>query len=249
VVAGENATNSKTPLRDAAETPIDDRVKVERLTVLGMLASRLSGELRQPLSVMRNAVYYMNQHLDPKLDDKERRHLGILLVEMENMNSIIANLTGLTASGRIERQDVEVEVLVATAMDRIVRPGRVTYSVTVPPGITVFCDPFGVSLALRDIINNAIEALAGAGRVDVLCRQTPVETTIEVTDDGPGMSEEVRARAFEPMFTTSPHRVGIGLTVAQRLVGASAGAIEIRSAPAKGTTVLIRFPRHGTTWP
>jgi signal transduction histidine kinase len=58
------------------------------------------------------------------------------------------------------------------------------------------------------------------------------------------MSEEVRARVFEPLFTTSSQRGGIGLTVAQRLVGACGGTIAVESTPGAGTTVTLTFPRH-----
>jgi signal transduction histidine kinase len=57
------------------------------------------------------------------------------------------------------------------------------------------------------------------------------------------MSDKTRQRAFEPLFSTSPHRTGLGLTVTRTTVGANGGSIEIESRPGAGTTVTLRFPR------
>jgi signal transduction histidine kinase len=218
--------------------------RVQELAVVGRLASRLSGEMRQPLSVIRNAVYFLNLHSGTDLDEKGRRHLTYLLRAVEEMNSIVSNLATLAGAEVPHRQVTDVEVLVAAALGRVeTRPG-VTIETAVDPGAVLFGDPSQIRLALTNIINNSIEALPGEGRIRIVCRHAGRETRIVISDNGPGMPEEVRARVFEPLFTTSSHRVGIGLTVAQRLVGASGGTIEIESALGAGTTVTLSFPRH-----
>ena len=109
---------------------------------------------------------------------------------------------------------------------------------------TGFGDPSQIRRALTNIIDNSIQAMPGDGRIRIVCQHAGRETRIVISDNGPGMSEEVRARVFEPLFTTSSHRVGIGLTVAQRLVGACGGTIAVESTPGAGTTVTLTFPRH-----
>jgi signal transduction histidine kinase len=66
---------------------------------------------------------------------------------------------------------------------------------------------------------------------------------IEVADDGPGMAEDVRARAFDPFFTTrAPYRVGLGLTAVFSFALRHRGRADIASAPRAGTRVTIRLP-------
>jgi signal transduction histidine kinase len=218
--------------------------RVEELAAVGRLASRLSGEMRQPLSVMRNAVYFLNLHSGMDIDEKARRHLTFLLRAGEEINSIALNLATLAGTEVADRQATDVEVLVAAALDRVQTRWGVFIETAVDPGAALFGDPSQIRRALTNIIDNSIQALPGEGRVRVVCRHAGRETRIVISDNGPGMSEEVRARVFEPLFTTSSHRLGIGLTVAQRLVGASGGTIAVESTPGAGTTVTLSFPRH-----
>ncbi len=218
--------------------------RVEELAAVGHLASRLSGEMRQPLSVMRNAVYFLNIHSGADMDEKARRHLTYLLRAVEEVNNIASNLETLAGTEVADRQVADVEVLVAAALGRVQTRSEVSIETAVDPGAVLFCDSSQIRRALTNIIDNGIQALPGEGRIRIVCQHADRETRIVISDNGPGMSEEVRARAFEPLFTTSSHRVGIGLTVAQRLVGVCGGRIEIQSSPGAGTTVTLTFPRH-----
>jgi len=68
---------------------------------------------------------------------------------------------------------------------------------------------------------------------------------VEIEDTGRGMDEQERRRALEPFFTTRPTGSGLGLTLVQSLVQARRGELEIRSAPGRGTRVLVRLPEAG----
>ncbi len=83
----------------------------ESLLVIGLLSSRLSGELRQPLGVIRNALYFLDIHLGTTTDDKARRHLGIMLREIESVATIVSNLASLTSVQPTKRDPSDVEVI------------------------------------------------------------------------------------------------------------------------------------------
>jgi signal transduction histidine kinase len=218
--------------------------RVEKLALAGFLSSRLAGEMRQSLSVMRAAVYFLNSHFGTELDDKARRHLSFLLQEVEEMGGIASNLGSLVGNEISDRQVVHVDVLVSAALDRVQsRPG-VTIETALDPDAVLFGDPTQIQLALTNIVNNSLQAVHGEGRIRIVCQNVVRETRVVISDNGVGMPEGVRGRVFEPFFTTSPHRVGIGLTVAQRMVGACGGTIAIESTPGVGTTVTLSFPRY-----
>ncbi len=218
--------------------------RTEQLVLLGRLAGRLSGVLRQPLSVLRNAVYYVNLHAGPEMDQKVRRHLSLALGAVEEIAELVANLDGLVNNQSYERSEVELAAVVGAALDRVVWPESVRVEVIARPELTVWCDPHRLRLALTNIIRNSIEALPDGGRVTLVADQDEQETFIEVADTGPGMDEAVQARAFEPLFSTCPGRLGIGLTVARQLVGACGGWIELAKPHGPGMRVRLRFPRH-----
>jgi len=231
-------------LRATAPGATSAPARVEELSLAGRLASRLSGETRQPLSVLRNVAYFLNLHLGESLDDKTRHHLALLLRSVEDLDGLVTNLAALTGVNHAVRQTADVRVLVDAALGRVhTRPG-VTVETALAPEAALFCDPVQVRQALTNVIQNSVEAMPAHGRIRIVCRNVGPETRVTIADNGLGMSDEVRARVFEPFFTTASHRVGIGLTAALRLVGASGGTVGIESTPGVGTTVTLTFPRH-----
>lgn len=125
-----------------------------------------------------------------------------------------------------------------------------------------------VSEAIEAILRNARESLAGGGTVSIRTYQVSLDdlevddlragqySRISISDSGPGMDEETRARCMEPFFTTRSRDPrtglglngrGLGLTRAYAIVRALSGAITIESRPGHGTTVSIYLPVHRTS--
>jgi PAS domain S-box-containing protein len=97
--------------------------------------------------------------------------------------------------------------------------------------------------ALLNLVQNALDAMAGGGTLRILTTAEPNQVSVAVTDDGIGMSEEVRERAFEPFFTTKGvNGTGLGLAEVYGIARRHRGRAEIDSAPGQGTTVRLIFP-------
>jgi PAS domain S-box-containing protein len=97
--------------------------------------------------------------------------------------------------------------------------------------------------ALTNLIFNSVDAMPEGGRIVIRVHARDGQSILEVADDGIGMTEEVRARMFEPFFTTKGvSGNGLGLSMVYGIVSRHKGTIEVVSAPARGTTVQMRFP-------
>jgi CheY-like chemotaxis protein len=97
--------------------------------------------------------------------------------------------------------------------------------------------------ALLNLVQNALDAMAGGGTLRIRTTATANEVGVEVTDTGTGMSPEVRERAFEPFFTTKGvNGTGLGLAEVYGIARRHRGRAEIQSAPGQGTTVRLVFP-------
>jgi PAS domain S-box-containing protein len=106
--------------------------------------------------------------------------------------------------------------------------------------------------ALLNLVQNALDAMAGGGTLRIDTVLTPIEASVSVTDTGTGMSAEVRERAFEPFFTTKGvNGTGLGLAEVYGIARRHRGRAEIESAPGEGTTVRLVFPpgAPGTSTP
>jgi signal transduction histidine kinase len=122
--------------------------------------------------------------------------------------------------------------------DRVAIDNRVSGSI---PRVVV--DRSLITRALANIVENALHAMPGAGRLGIEAITEQDFVSIAVRDTGVGMDEEALARVFEPYFSTKAAGTGLGLPIAQRNVEASGGTIEVASVKGHGTTVTMRLPR------
>jgi len=105
---------------------------------------------------------------------------------------------------------------------------------------TVDGDQTGLCEILTSLITNSVEAMPHGGTITISTRAENNKVVLKVSDDGEGMSEEVRSRCFEPFFSTKGEgSVGMGLTVVSKLVRRHGGTIDLQSTPGHGTTVSI----------
>jgi C4-dicarboxylate-specific signal transduction histidine kinase len=89
---------------------------------------------------------------------------------------------------------------------------------------------------------DAAEAAGAGGRVEIRLAGDGQSAEASVSDSGPGISPEARARLFEPFFTTKDHGTGLGLAVSQAIARAHRGSIEVDEAPAGGARFTLRLP-------
>ncbi len=108
----------------------------------------------------------------------------------------------------------------------------------------VEADPGQLEQLLLNLAVNARDAMPDGGKLTIAVRPQENAAVLEVTDTGVGMPPEVKERIFEPFFTTKPagKGTGLGLFTVFGIVRESAGTIDVRSAPGKGTTFEVRFP-------
>jgi CheY-like chemotaxis protein len=97
--------------------------------------------------------------------------------------------------------------------------------------------------ALLNLVQNALDAMAGGGTLRIVTQLTPTEASVSVSDTGTGMSAEVHERAFEPFFTTKGvNGTGLGLAEVYGIARRHRGRAEIESTLGVGTTVRLMFP-------
>ena len=95
---------------------------------------------------------------------------------------------------------------------------------------------------LINLLLNAAQALDGSGKISLAVHETDGRCAITVADDGPGISEEIRRRIFEPFFSTKPHGAGLGLATAKRVVEAHGGTISVSCPEDGGTVIQVSLP-------
>jgi two-component system sensor histidine kinase FlrB len=98
-----------------------------------------------------------------------------------------------------------------------------------------------------NLLNNAIDALGDFGRVSVSVIQLDGKVRFAISDNGPGVAEELRHRVFEPFFTTKSSGTGLGLAVVDSVIRAHGGQIKLESGFGQGTLFTVMLPINNHT--
>jgi len=160
--------------------------------------------------------------------------------EIRNPLAAIVNATALLT----DEAGLTTEERAATVgAIRSSRAPRVDVKVAVDPAVPRF--PFErdqVTQVLWNVALNRVQAMNGRGRLSFDVGREDGHVGLAVSDTGPGIPADVLARVFEPFYSGKPNGSGLGLTIAERIVAAHGGRIDIASEPGRGTRVTMRFP-------
>ena len=211
--------------------------------------SDTSHELRRPLTVLRTDLDVLS---DPKLPIEER---AVVEQEMrsaaESMSTLVTELLVLARSDEVNMKQQAVNLsevcraVVATA--RQTAPKH-RFETNIASGIWVTGDEQALARAVGNIVQNAALYTDPGTRVEVDLSHADSEVRLRVTDDGPGMSEEDLAHAFERFYRggngrkSRPEGLGLGLAIVRQITEAHQGRIAIHSERGHGTTVAMGFP-------
>jgi signal transduction histidine kinase len=119
----------------------------------------------------------------------------------------------------------------------------ITLELDVPHDVAAVIDGVLMRDAFRKLIDNAVEAMPQGGDLVITSLTTPQHLVIEFADSGPGISDELRHRLFEPFATTKHDHAGLGLCMVRDIVGAHHGTVTVMECPEGGTAFTIQLPQ------
>lgn len=207
-----------------------------------------SHQLRTPLTALRLRL----EAIDGARPDAVEVTRDAALAEADRLNRLVDGLLSLAqAEGdRPARQRIDVVGTVAErreAWEPFAAEHQIDLEFTAdgPGPSTALLVPGHLEQILDNLIDNAIEASRAGGHVTLYVDQRAAEVRIHVTDEGRGMSEEERARAFDPFWRGSVgarRGTGLGLAIASQLARASRGTLGLEASLAGGVDAVVSFP-------
>ncbi|MDQ1695604.1 MAG: hypothetical protein QOJ03_957 [Frankiaceae bacterium] len=212
-----------------------------------VMTADVSHQIRTPLSALRLRLELLAE------DTNEETRLELLgaLREISRLSRLADGLLAVARAEAVvvDQQAVAVETVVGERVD-LWRPvaqdrGVGLQATTSPARATT--TPGHLEQILDNLLANALDALERGGKVHVSVTAEADDVVLTVADDGPGMSAELRASAFERFVSdrSGPASAGLGLAIVARLVAADHGRAELRETPGGGLTAIVRLPAAG----
>ncbi|MET0153941.1 MAG: ATP-binding protein, partial [Candidatus Binatia bacterium] len=226
-----------------------DLVDAAKFAFVGELAAGVAHEVRTPLGVLRSSTQLLERSLEAK-DDEARELLHLLRAEVDRIERVVSELLELGRPRELRCEPTPLAPLVFRATDFVEAQARekrvVVRRHATESDPEVLCDPDLLYQVALNLLVNAVQILPAGGAVDIgLLPPRDGYGGFVVRDDGPGMTEEIRTRIFEPFFTRRDGGAGLGLTFVQRVVQEHRGRISVESAPGHGARFTIELPLVG----
>ena len=214
-------------------------LRKERLAVLGQLAGGLAHQLRNPLGAIENAAALLGK---AELGAPHRLALGIIHEEVARADRTISDLLDYARVRPPELRDVAVRNVLGAALEQEHIPERIALSCELPAGLTIHVDPLQVQSALGNVVRNAIEAMPDGGTLTVRATLERDRVRIVIRDTGKGVAEENATRLFDPLVTTKPLGIGLGLSTARNLIENQQGTLGYTGVSGEGAEFTIELP-------
>lgn len=226
-----------------------DAERAQRLAALGRLSAGLAHEIRNPLSSIAGSVELVRE--SPRLDDEERKLLGLVLTESERLNELVSTMLQVskpTVPRRVEADLAQVarEVAAMAQANRADGAGM-TFRESASQPVVAAVDIDQIRQVLWNLLKNAIQASPSGSTIEIKVEGTSDTAILSVTDQGAGIDPAQRERIFDMFYSERTHGAGIGLALVRQIVDAHGGTIEAHSNPGPGATFTVRLPRRPST--
>ncbi|MFG6489311.1 ATP-binding protein [Roseateles sp. BYS78W] len=231
----------------------DELVQAGKLAVLGQMAASITHEINQPLAALRALNDNARVFLERGMQADAESNLDAIDQLTQRIAAIVAQLKGFARRDELRVQPVPVAAAFQAAVALVsaeARRQRVTIECPpVPDGLAVLGQQVRIEQVLVNLLRNGIDANAekGGGTVTLRADVEAGQALLRVTDEGPGLSDDVQARLFEPFFTTKRRGdgLGLGLSISASIANALGGSLQGGNRPESeggGAQFTLRLP-------
>jgi signal transduction histidine kinase len=242
----------------------------DRLAALGSMAAGLAHEVKNPLGAIKGAAQLLEE-VGPSAPDEPaaREFVGIILEEVNRLDRVVGSFLDYARPNAGNPIPLDVNAAVRRTVQIVssqIADGAIDVQLELKdPLPRTRIDPEKLRQVLMNLLQNAIQAMDGHGKITVStsARRTtrgwnttsdgsvpsrrsltddPDVVEVSVSDTGPGISPKVLRNLFIPFFTTKSQGTGLGLAISQSIVRSAGGTIEVQSQPGSGTRFTIALP-------
>jgi two-component system, NtrC family, sensor histidine kinase HydH len=243
----EAATQQLSKVYRELQDSFEQLKRADRLSAIGHLSASLAHEIRNPLASIEGSTDILDQ---PHITDEMRQEfLGVIRKESRRLNRLLTNLLDFARPKKPELQLVDLARLIESVTS-LVAPTAERSGITLERSVPslpplVQCDPEQLKQVVLNLTINAIQAMAGGGKIELSVTALDGNVRISVRDEGPGIPAQDLEKIFDPFFTTKENGTGLGLSVAHQIITQHGGAITAEPNPDRGMTFSIALPARG----
>ena len=233
-------------------------VQAAKMASLGELVAGIAHEINNPLAFilahqgtverLLGEMPLSEPDLASRSIEKARSRVGSMRLGLVRIQELVLNLRKFSRLDEGERALVNVPEAIETVLALIQHKlgERIAVERILEGRLEIHCTPALLNQVVMNILGNAADAMPEGGTIRVATRSAEDLDEIRISDNGPGIPEDLREKIFEPFFTTKPvgAGTGLGLAIAYSVVQAHSGSLTVETAPGGGACFVIGIPRQ-----
>ena len=232
------------------EEVVEERTRMlrnsTRMAAIGETAGMVGHDLRNPLQTIINSIHLATESmksLGPPQNMRIEKTLETIREQADFMNKIVSDLQDYARQPKPSFVEYDIQGLIDDARSSIAIPKTVEVSTSFEPGFPkLTVDPNLLRRAFTNIIANALQAMPDGGQLRIKAWKDKEVAAISFQDTGKGIPEDIKAKIFNPLFTTKEKGVGLGLAVTKLLIESHHGDVKVSSKVGEGTTFTVEIP-------
>jgi len=223
-------------------------IQANRLSVLGQLTATVSHELRNPLSVINASMYLLKKTINTD-DEKTRKYIGRIENNVTRCDYIIDELFNFTDNQSIIITQQHLDKLIDNIINEYKIPAQINCTCELNlKDQYINIDATKIQRAITNALNNASQAIQGnedpafQAEISIKTFSSDGRVTIEIQDNGIGITENNLDKIFEPLFSTKSFGVGLGLPIIKKIIEQHNGGVIVNSTIGAGTRLSLWLP-------
>ena len=217
-------------------------VKSERLAAIGELAGMVGHDLRNPLTGIKNAAYFLRKKGKAIPESQANEMLETIDTCVNYSNKIVNDLLDYSREMNLELKECSLKNLILESLAMVNVPEKVEIVNYIVDETPVKVDQDKIKRVFINLIKNGIEAMPNVGKLTIDSKEANGHLEISFADTGVGIPDEILPKLFTPLFTTKAQGMGFGLAICKRITEAHGGTITVKTTTGVGTTFIVTLP-------
>lgn len=237
----ERSAEERRKAYDELQKTFEQLLQAEKLSSLGELSAGIVHEVRNPLGAIKGAVEILEDEL--AADSPRREFADLVKREVERLDKLVGEFLRFARPATLSVRPNDLNRIVESVVS-LVKNQAVVQSVSVKKDLQsnlpeVSIDGEQIKQVLLNLAINSLQAMPAAGELIFRTFGKDGFSVVEVEDDGSGIDEKISGRIFDPFFTTKEKGVGLGLSIAHKIVSQHRGNLQVEKRG--GNTVFSLY--------
>ncbi|MEI7423077.1 MAG: ATP-binding protein [Prolixibacteraceae bacterium] len=225
----------------------------EKLASLGNMIAGVAHEVKTPLAIIKTRIQMWQQEVQKREEIAEHispESMEMVINEINRMSNLVKRLLIFSRPIEKKMKQTDINKLIREVVNfiNIDKNGKnISVEQELDPDLPFIpADENSIKQVLMNVLDNSIEAMTGGGKITIISRSEEAngKISIEVSDTGEGISDEIKYKIFEPFFTSKETGSGLGLAISYEIIKAHNGEISFLKNGECGATCIIKIPVH-----